>query len=82
MATGQIFSRTTQALFYNYKQLPSQRMLDFDFLLGGKRLQLRESSTPVSRDFRNYSLAKKKSPYQYIQPLNQLVLRTLLLMYS
>ncbi|KAF7110395.1 hypothetical protein CFC21_110505 [Triticum aestivum] len=34
MATGQIFSKTTQALFYNYKQLPIQRMLDFDFLCG------------------------------------------------
>ena len=34
MATGQLFSRTTQALFYNYKQLPIQRMLDFDFLCG------------------------------------------------
>ncbi|RID75919.1 hypothetical protein BRARA_B02932 [Brassica rapa] len=32
MATGQLFSRTTQALFYNYNQLPVQRMLDFDFL--------------------------------------------------
>ena len=34
MAAGQLFSRTTQALFYNYKQLPIQRMLDFDFLCG------------------------------------------------
>ncbi|KAE8711915.1 ATP-citrate synthase beta chain protein 1 [Hibiscus syriacus] len=34
MPTGQLFSRTTQALFYNYKQLPIQRMLDFDFLCG------------------------------------------------
>ncbi|KAK6930284.1 ATP-citrate lyase/succinyl-CoA ligase [Dillenia turbinata] len=34
MATGQLFSPTTQALFYNYKQLPIQRMLDFDFLCG------------------------------------------------
>ncbi|CAM6089071.1 unnamed protein product [Calypogeia fissa] len=34
MATGQLFSRTTQALFYNYKQSPIQRMLDFDFLCG------------------------------------------------
>ncbi|XP_039001668.1 ATP-citrate synthase beta chain protein 2-like [Hibiscus syriacus] len=34
MATGQLFSGTTQALFYNYKQLPIQRMLDFDFLCG------------------------------------------------
>ncbi|XP_062076243.1 ATP-citrate synthase beta chain protein 2-like [Humulus lupulus] len=34
MATGQLFSRTTQARFYNYKQLPIQWMLDFDFLCG------------------------------------------------
>ncbi|KAM0948457.1 putative ATP citrate synthase [Dioscorea sansibarensis] len=34
MATGQLFSKNTQALFYNYKQLPVQRMLDFDFLCG------------------------------------------------
>ncbi|XP_024383262.1 ATP-citrate synthase beta chain protein 2 [Physcomitrium patens] len=34
MATGQLFSRTTQALFYNYKPSPVQRMLDFDFLCG------------------------------------------------
>ena len=34
MATGQLFSRTTQGFFYNYKQLPIQRMLDFDFLCG------------------------------------------------
>lgn len=34
MATGQLFSKATQALFYNYKQLPIQRMLDFDFLCG------------------------------------------------
>ncbi|CAN4107078.1 unnamed protein product [Withania somnifera] len=32
MATGQLFSKTIQALFYNYKQLPVQQMLDFDFL--------------------------------------------------
>ncbi|QCD77475.1 ATP citrate [Vigna unguiculata] len=32
MATGQLFSRTTQALLYNYKQLPIQQMLDFDFI--------------------------------------------------
>ncbi|KAJ7544519.1 hypothetical protein O6H91_09G081600 [Diphasiastrum complanatum] len=34
MSTGQLFSRSTQALFYNYKQSPVQRMLDFDFLCG------------------------------------------------
>ncbi|KAM3344987.1 hypothetical protein P3S68_024696 [Capsicum galapagoense] len=32
MATGQLFSKTTQTLLYNYKQLPVQQMLDFDFL--------------------------------------------------
>lgn len=31
MYTGQLFSRTTQALFYNYKQLPIQWLLGFDF---------------------------------------------------
>ncbi len=31
---GQLFSKDTQAIFYNWKQLPVQRMLDFDFLCG------------------------------------------------
>ena len=31
---GQIFSRDTQAIFYNWKPNPVQRMLDFDFLCG------------------------------------------------
>lgn len=31
---GQIFSPETQAVFYNWKQKPIQRMLDFDFLCG------------------------------------------------
>lgn len=36
MATqiGQLFSKNTQAIFFNYKQKPVQRMLDFDFLCG------------------------------------------------
>lgn len=33
-AFGQIFSRDTQAVFYNWKPGPVQRMLDFDFLCG------------------------------------------------
>lgn len=36
IASGQLFSPTTQALFYNYKQNPIQRMLDFDYLCGRK----------------------------------------------
>ncbi|GAB4814346.1 hypothetical protein N2152v2_001392 [Parachlorella kessleri] len=31
---GQIFTNQTQAIFYNWKQLPVQRMLDFDYLCG------------------------------------------------
>ena len=31
---GQIFSKDTQAIFYNWKPSPVQRMLDFDFLCG------------------------------------------------
>ncbi|KAG7674941.1 hypothetical protein Ndes2526B_g07783 [Nannochloris sp. 'desiccata'] len=31
---GQIFSKDSTAIFYNWKQLPVQRMLDFDFLCG------------------------------------------------
>lgn len=34
MAFGQIFSRDTQAIFFNWKPNPVQRMLDFDFLCG------------------------------------------------
>ena len=34
MAFGQIFSKDTQAIFYNWKPNPVQRMLDFDFLCG------------------------------------------------
>lgn len=33
-AFGQIFGRDTQAIFYNWKPSPVQRMLDFDFLCG------------------------------------------------
>ena len=33
-AFGQIFSKDTQAIFYNWKPSPVQRMLDFDFLCG------------------------------------------------
>lgn len=35
MAIEQLFlMKTTQALLYNYKQLPIQQMLDFDILCG------------------------------------------------
>jgi len=33
---GQIFSADTQAVFYNWKQKPIQRMLDFDYLCGAR----------------------------------------------
>lgn len=31
---GQLFSKETQAIFFNWKEKPVQRMLDFDFLCG------------------------------------------------
>lgn len=31
---GQLFSRDTQSIFFNYKEKPVQRMLDFDALSG------------------------------------------------
>ncbi|KIZ05638.1 ATP citrate (pro-S)-lyase [Monoraphidium neglectum] len=33
---GQLFSKDTQSIFFNFKQKPVQRMLDFDFLCGRK----------------------------------------------
>ena len=34
---GEIFSRPTQAVFFNLKPAPIQRMLDFDFVCGKRR---------------------------------------------
>lgn len=51
MATGQLFSRNTQALFYNYKQLPIQRMLDFDFLCGRETPSVAGIINPGSEGF-------------------------------
>lgn len=36
---GQLFGPSTQAIFYNWKQLPVQRMLDFDYLCGEQQLR-------------------------------------------
>ncbi|WMV31330.1 hypothetical protein MTR67_024715 [Solanum verrucosum] len=52
MATGQLFSRTTQALFYNYKQLPVQRMLDFDFLCRRETPSVAAIINPGSEGFK------------------------------
>jgi ATP citrate (pro-S)-lyase len=51
MATGQLFSRTTQSLFYNFKQLPIQRMLDFDFLCGRETPSVAGIINPGSEGF-------------------------------
>ncbi|MED6138315.1 ATP-citrate synthase beta chain protein 1 [Stylosanthes scabra] len=51
MATGQLFSRNTQALFYNYKQLPVQRMLDFDFVCGRETPSVAGIISPGSEGF-------------------------------
>ena len=42
---GQIFSPDTQAVFYNWKQKPIQRMLDFDYLCGKQFIVSRVLST-------------------------------------
>lgn len=34
LASGNLFSKSTQAIFYNWKEKPVQRMLDFDFVCG------------------------------------------------
>ncbi|KAH0673321.1 hypothetical protein KY284_024408 [Solanum tuberosum] len=52
MATGQLFSKTTQALFYNYKQLPVQRMLDFDFLCRRETPSVAAIINPGSEGFK------------------------------
>ena len=36
MVVGQIFSRETQAIFYNFKPQPIQRMMDYDFVSGAR----------------------------------------------
>ncbi|XP_054820159.1 ATP-citrate synthase beta chain protein 1-like [Prosopis cineraria] len=51
MATGQLFSRSTQALLYNYKQLPIQSMLDFDFLCGRETPSVAAIINPGSEGF-------------------------------
>ncbi|MED6130368.1 ATP-citrate synthase beta chain protein 1 [Stylosanthes scabra] len=51
MATGQLFSRNTKALFYNYKQLPIQRMLDFDFVCGRETPSVAGIISPGSEGF-------------------------------
>ena len=34
---GEIFSRATQAVFFNLKPAPIQRMLDFDYVCGEEK---------------------------------------------
>ena len=34
LGQGQLFSKSTQAIFFNYKEKPVQRMLDFDYVCG------------------------------------------------
>eukprot|EP00192_Tetraselmis_astigmatica_P015423 CAMPEP_0117667044 /NCGR_PEP_ID=MMETSP0804-20121206/10735_1 /TAXON_ID=1074897 /ORGANISM="Tetraselmis astigmatica, Strain CCMP880" /LENGTH=180 /DNA_ID=CAMNT_0005474701 /DNA_START=283 /DNA_END=825 /DNA_ORIENTATION=- len=48
-ADGNIFSKDTQCLFYNYKAKPAQRMLDFDFLCGRTTTSIACVVTPGAR---------------------------------
>lgn len=47
---GEIFSRSTQAVFFNLKPAPIQRMLDFDYVCGEmeKRGREKEKRKPIN----------------------------------
>eukprot|EP00008_Paramoeba_atlantica_P013331 CAMPEP_0201482808 /NCGR_PEP_ID=MMETSP0151_2-20130828/7068_1 /ASSEMBLY_ACC=CAM_ASM_000257 /TAXON_ID=200890 /ORGANISM="Paramoeba atlantica, Strain 621/1 / CCAP 1560/9" /LENGTH=613 /DNA_ID=CAMNT_0047865669 /DNA_START=39 /DNA_END=1880 /DNA_ORIENTATION=+ len=45
-SSGQLFSKTTQAVIYNYKTPPVQRMLDFDYLCQRKTPSVAALITP------------------------------------
>lgn len=46
---GQLFSKETQAIFYNWKEKPVQRMLDFDYVCGERpELPVRPFNSRVS----------------------------------
>ena len=63
---GQIFSKHTQAIFYNWKQNPVQRMLDFDFLCGEQRFQETRACTDT-RHLRTHRGAKGYSVMMWPQ---------------
>ena len=65
---GQIFSADTQAVFYNWKQKPIQRMLDFDYLCGA------QSSCA--------SIKNMNAVISFCLPLRALVASTRSLLYS
>ncbi|KAI8471432.1 MAG: citrate synthase-like protein [Monoraphidium minutum] len=48
---GQLFSKDTQSIFFNFKQKPVQRMLDFDFLCGRKTPSVACIVQPGSKGF-------------------------------
>uniref|UniRef100_A0A0D3AX21 CoA-binding domain-containing protein n=1 Tax=Brassica oleracea var. oleracea TaxID=109376 RepID=A0A0D3AX21_BRAOL len=60
MATGQLCSRTTQALFYNYKQLPIQRVIDFDFLCGRETPSVAGIINPGSEGFQKFFFGQEE----------------------
>eukprot|EP00198_Chlamydomonas_reinhardtii_P012618 XP_001701955.1 ATP citrate lyase, subunit B [Chlamydomonas reinhardtii] len=45
---GQLFNKETQAIFFNYKEKPVQRMLDFDFVCGRETPSVAALVTPGS----------------------------------
>lgn len=46
--SGQLFSRETTAIFYNYKRNPIQRMLDFDFICARQKPSVAAIVSPGS----------------------------------
>ncbi|GMH18234.1 hypothetical protein Nepgr_020075 [Nepenthes gracilis] len=80
MATGQLFSKSTQALFYNYKQLPIQRMLDFDFLCGRETPSVAGIVNPGSEGFQKLFFGQEEIAIPFTLPSKQPVLHILPLM--
>ncbi|KAF5197934.1 Atp-citrate synthase beta chain protein [Thalictrum thalictroides] len=50
------------ALFYNYKQLPIQRMLDFDFLCGREKPSVAGIINPGAEGFQNLFFGQEEIP--------------------
>lgn len=67
MTVGQIFSRESQAIFYNWKANPVQRMLDFDFLCGAPQRSPFHQSESLTWPIKHH-LCAAQMPSDYITP--------------
>ena len=68
---GQLFSADTQAVFFNWKEKPVQRMLDFDFLCGehsAQRLLPKDKLLESATTLGSYTGRKTPSVACIVQP--------------